>query len=133
MKYRQWYYDSSKSDWWELFDDKTTYDEKSYAGSLFEAEFHMPRAIFDAVLAQLRERFPDKVHGDGERGARSQPLVLKWAACVVKLTENLNFRRAAKLARIDRSGFRKFFHKAMAYLSEVMVDKHVYLPRTEQW
>ena len=62
-----------KSEWWTLFNDLETWNERSYAGQEFYSEFHMPRAVFESVLDDLRPRFADKKRGDGKRGARSHP------------------------------------------------------------
>ena len=91
----------------------------------------MPRVVFDQGLHALRSKFPDRVHGDGTRGARTQPLVLKWAVCIVMLTEGLTVRRAAGIANLGPDHMRKFFHEAMAYLAANEVPRHVYLPRDE--
>ena len=131
VKYRQWWHDSSKSEWWALFEDPNTSREHTFAGRAFHSEFHMPRAVFDQSLACLRVKFPDKVHGDGKAGSRTQPLILKWAACVVVLTEKLSFYRAAKIARLNPDRLRKFFHAAMQYLAEDVAPLHIYTPRDE--
>ncbi len=86
MAYLKWWYDSGKSELWELFDDDQTYIERSYAGACFYKNFHMPRVVFDAVLQALHVKFADKTHGDGKPGSRSQPLVLKLGACILMLT-----------------------------------------------
>ena len=42
---KKWCWDASKSQWWPLFNDDNTYNERSYQGMEFYEEFRMPRVI----------------------------------------------------------------------------------------
>ena len=106
---KEWYHNSRRSWWWDLFDDDDTFIPNTYAAMEFYDEFRMSRQLFEDLYEELVPQFGDKVHGDGLMGRRSQPLRLKLGALIVVLTEGLSFRRAAKIACIDRVTVRKFF------------------------
>ena len=65
QRYLQWRYDTSKSLWWPLLNSAESHVERSYMGAKFHDEFHMPRGVFDSVVAVLRPEFPDRLLGTG--------------------------------------------------------------------
>ena len=115
-KYLRWRHDSSKCPWWRLFDDDETYNERSWLGDKFYRTFHMPRSVFDHPYNVLRtvHGFADR-HANGKKGAHSQPLILKWAACSLAPTAPIFaeflvqtiFHQVGRLKRDLQKGTRK--------------------------
>ena len=131
-KYLRWRYDTSKSLWWPLLNSAESYVERSYMGAKFYDEFHMPRVVFDSVVAALRPEFPDRLPGIGGRGARTTaPLVLKWAACTQIIVEGCLVKTAARQAHMDEDFLNRWFKRAFDFLARSMVPEHVYTPRDE--
>ena len=129
---KEWYHNSSKTCWWDLFDDDQTYVPNTFAAHEFYDEFRMSRQMFEELYNELLPKFKDKVPGDGLKGRRSQPLRLKLGALIVMLTEGLSYKRAARVACIDKVTVRKFFVPALRWLIQQEYAKHVYTPRSAE-
>ena len=80
----KWWHDSSKSVYWQYFKDDTSFNERTIQAVEFYDEFHMPRAVFRDFYNMFHGMpgFKDKKRGDGGRGMRTQPLLLKVCALV---------------------------------------------------
>ena len=103
----KWWHDSSKSVYWQYFKDDTSFNERTIQAVEFYDEFHMPRAVFRDFYNMFHGMpgFKDKKRGDGGRGMRTQPLLLKVCALVYILTDG--GARHINLIRNSRDGARR--------------------------
>ena len=90
-KYKQWRYNPLTSLAAQYLEDANTHTERSYAGTAFYGQFHMPRAVFDAVVYALAQHppFADKKlgHNKVKWGTSSHPIRYKFAAAIYYLVD----------------------------------------------
>ena len=132
----KWWHDNSKSPYWAYFQCNDSYNERSHAGVAFYDEFHMPRVVFDDLQQMFSgvKGFQDKKRGEGGRGMRTQPLLLKVCSLVYILTDGgaRPVYRAAQRACLSPQTVRKFHHAAITHVYFNHLRWHVYLPRTQE-
>ena len=108
----KWWHDSSKSVYWQYFKDDTSFNERTIQFVEFYDEFHMPRAVFRDFYNMFHGMpgFKDKKRGDGGRGMRTQPLLLKVCSLVYILTDGgaRPIYRAAQRACLSEKCVRTF-------------------------
>ena len=132
----KWWHDNSKSPYWSYFQGNDSYNERSHKGVTFYDEFHMPRVVFDTLHQMFIgvKGFQDKNRGDGGRGMRTQPLLLKVCSLVYILTDGgaRPVYRAAQRSCLSQQCVRKFHHAAIAHLYFNHLKQHVFIPRTQE-
>ena len=100
-KYKQWRYNPLTSLAAQYLEDANTHTERSYAGAAFYGQFHMPRAVFDAVVYALAQHppFADKKlgHNKVKWGTPTHPLRYKFAAAIYYLVDGCTMKRAGEL------------------------------------
>jgi hypothetical protein len=132
----KWWHDSSKSVYWQYFKDDTSFNERTIQYVEFYDEFHMPRAVFRDFYNMFHGMpgFKDKKRGDGGRGMRTQPLLLKVCALVYILTDGgaRPIYRAAQRACLSEKCVRTFMYHALEHVYMHHFSQHVYLPKTQE-
>ena len=102
---------------------------------IFYDEFYMPWAVFDQLHHMLIgvKGFQDKKCGEGGRGMRTQPLLLKVCSLVYILTDGgaRPVYCAAQCVRLSMGCVCRFHHAAVEHLYVNHFSNHVFLPQTQ--